>query len=79
MTSLTVKVLRQGQWTGASGSPSAFETEFGWVLSGKLDVYASSHSIASNHVSITTGDDLLRKFWDIEECPKDQFYLTPEE
>ena len=44
-----------------------------------LDAYASSRSIASHHVSVVTGDDLLRKFWEIEECPKDQSYLTPEE
>ena len=57
-----VEVLRQGWQTGASGSPSAFETEFGWVLTGKLDVYASTHSIASHHVSVGTEDDQLRKF-----------------
>ena len=74
-----VEVLCQGRRTGAHGSPSEFETDFGWVLAGKLDVYASSHSIASHHVSIATGDDLLRKFWEIEECPKDQSYLNPEE
>ena len=73
-----VEVLRQGRRTGAPGSPSAFETEFGWVLSRKLHVYASSHSIASHHVSVATGDDLLRKFWELEDCPKDQSYLTPD-
>ena len=74
-----VEVLCQGRQTGAPGSLSAFETEFGWVLAGKLDVYASSHSIASHHVSVATGDDLLQKFWEIEDCPKDQSYLTLEE
>ena len=28
-------VLRQGQRTGPAGSPVAFETDFGWVLSGR--------------------------------------------
>ena len=37
-----VEVLRQGWRTGAPGSPSAFETKFGWVLSGKLNIYAPS-------------------------------------
>ena len=74
-----VEVLRLGRWTGASGSSSTFKTEFGWVLAGKLDVYVPSHSIISHHVSVITGDDLLRKFWEIEECPRDQSYLTPEE
>ena len=53
-----VEVLCQGHRIGAPGSPSAFETEFGWVV-------ASSHSIASHHVSVATGDDLLQKFWEI--------------
>ena len=74
-----VEILRQGRRIGAPGSPSAFETEFGWVLAGKLDVNASNHSIVSHYVSVVTGDDLLRKFWEIEECPNDQSYLTPEE
>ena len=74
-----VEVLHQGRRTGAPGSPSAFETESGWVLTGKLDVYASSHSIAPHHVSVATGDTLLQKFWEIEECSKDQCYFTPEE
>ena len=56
---ILVEVLRQGRWTGAPGFLSAFETEFGWFLTGKLNVYASSHSIASHHVSVATGDDLL--------------------
>ena len=60
-----VEILRQGRQTGAPGSPSAFETEFGCVLTGKLNVYALSHSIVSHYVSVATGDDLS--------------YLTPEE
>ena len=74
-----VEVLWQGRQTGALDSLSAFETEFGWVLAGKLDVFASSHSNVSHYVSVITGNDLMRKFWEIEECPKDQSYLTPEE
>ena len=74
-----VEVLHRGRQTGSPGSLSTFETEFGWVLTGKLDVYAPSFSITSHHVSVVTGDDLLRTFWEIEECSKDRSYLTPEE
>ena len=28
---------------------------------------------------MVTGDDILRKFWEIEEHPKDQSSLSPEE
>ena len=37
-----IKILHQGRWTGAPGSPSTFEKEFGWVLAQKLNVYAST-------------------------------------
>ena len=35
------------------------------------------HQIATHHASVITGDDLLRKFWEIEEGPGNEFF--PEE
>ena len=46
----------------------AFETEFGWVLAGSTGPSSPTHHV-SRHVSLLTGDDLLRKFWEIEEKP----------
>ena len=36
-------LLLQGRRTGPSGTPSAFETEFGWVLAGRLDSPGPGH------------------------------------
>ena len=37
-----VQVMRQGRRTGAPGSPSAFETDFGCVLAGEAGICAST-------------------------------------
>ena len=64
-----IEVLCQGRRTGPPGSPTAFETEFGWVLAGSTDpVPLTSHAVV-HHVSLLTGDDILRKLWEIEEKP----------
>ena len=62
---------QQGRWIGPPGTPGAFETEFGWVLASCLDL-CDSHHIVSHYISFTTGDDLLRRFWEIEENPKNE-------
>ena len=73
-------VMLQGRRCGPSGTPVAFQTQFGWVLTGRTGSHVSSHlSITSHHVSVASGDDLLRKFWEIEENPKGQVNLSPEE
>ena len=76
-----VEVLRQGRRIGPPGSPSAFETEFGWVLAGNINSHTPSRLITSHHTftSFVTGDEILRKFWEIEERPNDQTSLSPEE
>ena len=60
-----VEILLQGRRIGPPGSPNAFETEFGWVLAGRLDSLGPNH-VASHHTSFVAGDDLLRRFWEIE-------------
>ena len=74
-----IETLPQGRRMGPPGSPSAFETEFGWVVAGRLDMLTSSHHVASHHASLATGDDLLRLFWEIEEGPKGEPILSSEE
>ena len=67
---------------GPANTPTAFETQFGWVLMGKTKPYSASasHSVTSNHTTVTTaGDDILRMFWEVDENPKDNVNLTPEE
>ena len=53
---------------------------FDWVLAGKTNSHTSvCLSIATHHVSVTSADDLLRKFWEIEESPKGPSNLSPDE
>ena len=59
--------LFHGRRVGIPGSPSAFETKFGWVLAGSVDSQGHPHQVATHHSTIIVGDDLLRKFWEIEE------------
>ena len=61
------EVVRQGRRSGKPGSPSAFETDFGWVLAGETRTHVSYLSLLTHHTTVDTGDGLLRKFWEIEE------------
>ena len=59
--------MMHGQRTGIPGSPIAFKTSLGWVLAGKPGhQIVSNHAIAL-HTSVLSGDDVLQKFWEIEE------------
>ena len=78
-----VDILRHGRRTGPPGSPTAFETEFGWVLCGSAGSATSSAQanlhITTFHTSIASGDDILRRFWEIEESPTAHSSLSMEE
>ena len=66
------RVVFHGQRFGPSGSPSTFEIHFGWVLAGGIHI---GHTLQGStnvcYVSTITKekkvDDLLRKFWEIED------------
>ena len=63
-------ILLDGWQKGPPGSPTAMETIFGWVLCGSTEFLASHPSVATAcHASIEMKDDLIRKFWEIEELP----------
>ena len=78
-----VDVLRHGRWMAPPGSPTALETEFGWVLCGSAGSTNSSTQanlhITTFHTSVASGDDILRKFWEIEESPSHHSSLSMEE
>ena len=61
------EALLQGRRTGPSGTPVTFETGFGWVLAGPTSQPTPEACAASQHTLVTAGDDLLRRFWEIEE------------
>lgn len=65
-------VMLNGRWISPPGSPMAFEMKFGWVDHPQPQV-------TSNFVSVSCDDDLLRKFWEIEETPEQDSDLSPEE
>ena len=58
--------LLHGRQLGSPGSPTLFETRFGWVLAGLLESQGHRRHVTTHHAFATTGDDLLRKFWEIE-------------
>ena len=53
------QVLCHGQWQGPPESPTAFNTNFGWVLAGETNYptpLSSPHSIATHHATVVSGD-----------------------
>ena len=74
-----VKAIRHGRRSGPHNSPTALETEFGWVLAGGTGGNTQSKTVASHHVSVLTGDDILRQFWEVEEKTVAHSTLTLEE
>lgn len=63
-----VETLLHGRRVGPPGCPMAIETEFGWVLAGAAG-NPQPTDLLSCHASLQSGDDLLRKFWEVEEPP----------
>ena len=74
-----VNVLLHGRRSGPPGSPVAFETKFGWVLAGETNACTPAACITTYHTSLLSGDDVLRKFWEIEEKPMSDSALSLEE
>ena len=72
-------VLLHGRRSGLPGTPTAFETVFGWVLSGKIDSIQCSTQVATLHTMTDSGTDILHKFWELEEHPRDHTLLSHEE
>ena len=64
-----VTTLLYGWRSGPPGFPTALETEFGWVLAGNADPLSSTSDLVSHHVFLSSGDDLLRQFWEAMEPP----------
>ena len=73
-----VDVLLQGRRTGPPGTPVAIETEFGWVLAGKAGDCNPSNVVA-HFSNVVSCDDLLRRFWELEEHSSEDLVLTTEE
>ena len=74
-----VRVVRHGRRCGPPGSPINFETHFEWVFAGSTDLATPVLQIATCHTTCVTGDALLQKSWETEECQLSEPTLTPEE
>ena len=71
--------MLDGRQSDSSGSPTVFETCFGWVLAIAVECNRPHSVVVSNHTSVLLMDDLIRKFWEIEELRIGQFPLLAEE
>ena len=72
-----VNTLMQGRRTGPPGCPVALQTEFGWVLAGGM---GSPQNNVVHQVTTVSGDDVLKRFWEIEEHhSNNDLTLTPDE
>ena len=67
------RVVLHGRRFGPSGSPSAFKTQFGWVLAGTTRCSHENRGsrgscyLATTIEDPTVSEELLRKFWEIED------------
>ena len=60
---------------GPPGTPAAFETEFSWVLGGLIKSHKHNTQVLS-HVSVSCLNDIISKFWEIEEAPSDKLSMS---
>lgn len=74
-------IMKEGLLKSPSGNLIAQNTYFGWILSGALETVSnkrSSECIRVMHTQVNE-DDILRRFWEIEEQIGINKILTPEE
>ena len=52
----------------------------GWILAGSAGTFTSSpRTVASHHIAVASGDNILCRVCEIEENPRDDGNLSPEE
>ena len=61
-----IEVLLHGRRVSPPNSPLAIETKLGWIITGATDT--QNTEVVSCH-TITTDNDILKRFWEIEEPP----------
>ena len=75
-----VEALCHGRQKGPPGSPIALETIFGWVLFGNAESDILQSLVATHHVLIESGDDILRgNFEKFKNLPPRSINLSMEE
>lgn len=72
-------VVLHGRRRGPHGSPSAFEPAFGWVLSGTVHGSLAGARVVTHNTAVSSGDDLLRKFWEVDALHTSRNVMSVEE
>ncbi|CAH2109065.1 unnamed protein product [Euphydryas editha] len=73
------EILQNGVKKSPHGNLLAQNTLFGWILSGKIEQESVKENILNLHVQVRE-DELLKKFWEIENEPNSiEKRLTEEE
>ena len=71
------KAVVHGRRFRPSGSPSAFKTQFRWVMNGEVGDRSGK---STTHVCcVSLDDDILRRFWEIEDHNSQQPSYSQEE
>ena len=70
--------LLHGRQFDPSGTPSTFKTCFRWVLAGVVHGCQQPYQAGTRRVS-TSVDDLLKRFWETEDCNLNQPALSLDE
>ena len=70
------EILKRGQKLGPRGTPYAQRTCFGWVLAGPL-LSKDPRPAAYTCCTVIEDDDILKKFWEIEDYNTKQPSLSP--
>ena len=68
-----------GRQFGPSGTPSAFETTFGWILAGTINGVKSKQHSSTCYLTTLSSDELLKQFWEVEDHNYCQPVLSSEE
>ncbi len=70
-------LLHQRRLGRNDNDPVAWETVFGWMISGACPA-DQSKTIPSYHISVDPLQDQLKKFWEVEEPPKKRIMTKDE-
>ena len=78
------RVMLPDAKTGAGNAPIAWKTIFGWAIFGPFQSSPNNHnainSSMNHYVHVETeADQLLKRFWEVEELSPDTKAFTPEE
>ena len=74
------KVMLHQSQHGPPGTPSAWNTIFGWAIRGfftpDIEEGSSRAGVHMLQVENVSGDECLRKFWEVEELPSQPTQLS---